>query len=70
MCRGGETGRRTGLKILRAHKARVGSIPTPGTTLLGNRRVLRSKHVDLQRQKRPTDPVLSLQVVSTDQSNE
>jgi hypothetical protein len=48
----------------------VGSIPTPGTTLLGNRRVLRSKHVDLQRQKRPTDPVLSLQVVSTDQSNE
>ena len=29
--RGGEIGRRTGLKILRAHKARVGSIPTPGT---------------------------------------
>jgi hypothetical protein len=32
--RGGETGRRTGLKILRAHKARVGSTPTPGTRAL------------------------------------
>jgi hypothetical protein len=29
--RGGGTGRRIGLKIRRAQKARVGSIPTPGT---------------------------------------
>ncbi len=31
LCRGGGTGRRTGLKILRALKARTGSIPVPGT---------------------------------------
>src|SRR2546423_13707331 len=31
MGRGGETGRRTGLKIPRSQKGRVGSIPTPGT---------------------------------------
>src|SRR5437773_7798829 len=31
--RGGETGRRTGLKIPRSQKGRVGSIPTPGMPL-------------------------------------
>src|SRR5689334_14105912 len=37
--RGGETGRRTGLKILSAQKARVGSIPTPGTIRLASLRL-------------------------------
>src|SRR5688572_29476668 len=32
-CRGGETGRRTGLKIL-GPQGRAGSIPAPGTSLL------------------------------------
>ena len=36
--RGGETGRRTGLKILRSQKDRVGSIPTPGTNRINNLR--------------------------------
>src|SRR5262245_26853879 len=46
--RGGETGRRTGLKILRGHKPRVGSIPTPGTVRASAARKLRTANSEFR----------------------